>query len=208
MERLICLIVGYAFGLFQTGYLFGKMVENKDIRHYGSHNAGSTNVLRVWGKKAGLVTFAGDCGKAMLAIALVRFVLFPGRADLALLVMYTAFGVTLGHDYPFYLHFKGGKGIACLAGIIMSLSFPMTMICLAVFAGAVIITHYVSLGSVLVAVTFAIYTICLGAGEKLMMTASAFPGFALITAALAALAIWRHRANIWRLIHGTENKIW
>ena len=98
MERIICLIIGYAFGLFQTGYFVGKL-NHVDIRKTGSGNSGSTNALRVLGVKAGLMTFAGDVLKCVLPILLVRQI-FSGSDCLPLLAMYTGAGATLGHNYP------------------------------------------------------------------------------------------------------------
>ena len=115
MERIICLIIGYAFGLFQTGYFVGKL-NHVDIRKTGSGNSGSTNALRVLGVKAGLMTFAGDVLKCVLPILLVRQI-FSGSDCLPLLAMYTGAGATLGHNYPFYLKFKGGKGLRFWPGL-------------------------------------------------------------------------------------------
>ena len=111
MERLVCLAVGYLFGIFQTGYIYGR-VHGIDIRKYGSGNSGSTNALRVMGKKAGLTVFLGDFLKTVIPCMAVRFV-FKDQPDYAYVYMlYIGLGVILGHNYPFYLHFKGGKGIA------------------------------------------------------------------------------------------------
>ena len=126
MERIICLIIGYAFGLFQTGYFVGKL-NHVDIRKTGSGNSGSTNALRVLGVKAGLMTFVGDVLKCVLPILLVRQI-FSGSDCLPLLAMYTGAGATLGHNYPFYLKFKGGKGIAVLAGLVLSTKLWMVPI--------------------------------------------------------------------------------
>ena len=103
MERLICLAIGYVCGLFQTGYLVGKM-NHIDIRQKGSGNAGSTNALRVMGWKAGLMTFAGDVLKCVIAILIVRYI-YDGSQWLPLLAMYAGAGTTLGHNFPFYLKF-------------------------------------------------------------------------------------------------------
>ena len=110
MERLICLAIGYVCGLFQTGYLVGRM-SHVDIRKKGSGNAGTTNALRVLGWKAGLMTFAGDVIKCVAAFLIVRF-MYQGNDSLPLLALYAGAGVTLGHNFPFYMNFKGGKGIA------------------------------------------------------------------------------------------------
>ena len=116
MIRLVCLLIGYVFGLFQTAYIIGK-AHGIDIRNYGSGNSGTTNMMRTMGTKAGLLTFAGDCLKCMFAVALVRALFSAKYPDIMpLLVFYTAAGVILGHNYPFYLNFRGGKGIAATAG--------------------------------------------------------------------------------------------
>ena len=126
MERLVCLAVGYLFGIFQTGYIYGR-VHGIDIRKYGSGNSGSTNALRVMGKKAGLTVFLGDFLKTVIPCMAVRFV-FKDQPDYAYVYMlYIGLGVILGHNYPFYLHFKGGKGIAATAGIILSIDWRLTV---------------------------------------------------------------------------------
>ena len=142
MERIICLVIGYAFGLLQTGYLVGKM-NHIDIRKEGSGNAGSTNALRVMGWKAGVMTFAGDVLKCVAAIVAVRLI-FKGSECLPLLSMYAGMGATLGHNFPFYLKFKGGKGIAVMAGLIVSTGWIMVPIPLAVFLITVVLTRYIS----------------------------------------------------------------
>ena len=121
MERILCLLTGYVFGLFQTGYLYGKM-HHIDIRQYGSGNSGTTNALRVMGKKAGLLVFLGDFLKTVFACLLVRLVM-KGSPSVDLYVLYAGLGVVLGHNFPFYLHFKGGKGIASMAGILVSMDW-------------------------------------------------------------------------------------
>lgn len=148
MERFICVIIGYAFGLLQTGYLYGKL-HHVDIRKQGSGNAGSTNALRTMGWKAGLVTLLGDCFKCVFAVVVVHLIYGKSQADMIpLLAMYAGMGAVLGHNYPFYLKFKGGKGIAATGGLILSTTNVwMVLICLVAFVGVVGITRYVSLGS-------------------------------------------------------------
>ena len=121
MERIICLVIGYACGLLQSGYLVGKM-NHIDIRKAGSGNSGSTNALRVMGLKAGLMTFAGDVLKCFAAVLIVRAI-YHGSNILPLLMMYAGAGVTLGHNFPFYMNFKGGKGIAVMAALVVSNCF-------------------------------------------------------------------------------------
>ncbi len=219
MERIICLIIGYAFGLFQTGYFVGKL-NHVDIRKTGSGNSGSTNALRVLGVKAGLMTFVGDVLKCVLPILLVRQI-FSGSDCLPLLAMYTGAGATLGHNYPFYLKFKGGKGIAVLAGLVLSTKLWMvpiplaafifvvavTPIPLAAFIFVVAVTRYVSAGSLLVTIIFLAEVICFGQMGGFAMAQPYVYELYLVTFLLMALAWWRHRANIKRLLNGTENKI-
>mgnify|MGYP001492218511 CR=1 FL=1 len=107
MERLVCLLIGYIFGLFQTGYFYGK-TQGVDIRKMGSGNAGSTNALRTMGIKAGMITLLGDCFKCVIAVLVVRGIYGQSHADiLPLLSLYTGFGAVLGHNFPFY---QGRKG--------------------------------------------------------------------------------------------------
>ena len=155
MERLICVTIGYVFGLLQTGYLYGKM-HNIDIRKQGSGNAGTTNALRTMGWKAGVVTLLGDAFKCVFAVLLVRMIYKETHGDmLPLLAMYAGMGAVLGHNYPFYMKFKGGKGIATTAGLLLSTTNAwMVVICLAVFVGIVSGTKYVSAGSLVVVILY------------------------------------------------------
>ncbi len=211
MERVICLVIGYVCGLLQTGYIYGKL-HGIDIRQYGSGNSGTTNALRVLGKKAGLVVFIGDAFKALIPCLLVRMFCLS-RAELVgeayLLVLYLGFGVILGHNFPFYMHFKGGKGIAATAGVLASLDWRLTLICLVLFMGAVLTTRYVSLGSILVAVVFFVVNVYFSFTGVYQLSSQAVAAeFCAVAGAVSAMAIWRHRANIKRLIAGNENKLW
>ena len=112
MERILCLAIGYLFGLFQTAYIYGKM-HGIDIRQHGSGNAGTTNTLRVLGTKAGLIVFAGDVLKCVLAVVVCSILFGKKYPEMVYLwKMYAAAGAILGHNFPFYLNFKGGKGIS------------------------------------------------------------------------------------------------
>ena len=206
MERVVCLAAGYAFGLIQTGYLYGKIV-HKDIRRYGSGNSGTTNALRVLGKKAGLIVFIGDFFKMVLACLLVRIFL-KGDPNTDLYVLYTGLGVVMGHNFPFYLGFKGGKGIASMAGLLVSMDWRVTLVCAAVFLGTVIITRYVSLGSIFVVILFFIQMVLYESMGAYQVAPGSRLEFYALAGVLTGMAIWRHRANIRRLLAGTENKLW
>lgn len=204
MERLICVAIGYLFGLFQTGYIYG-MINHVDIRKHGSGNAGTTNALRTLGWKAGAITFIGDCLKCVLAVVLVRFI-FADSSHVELLAIYAGLGAVLGHNFPFYLNFKGGKGIASTAGLILAVNPVMFLIVAIVFITIVWFTQYVSLGSIVIMVLFVIQVVIYGQMGGFGLTDGELYEFYAIAIVLAALAIWRHRANIKRLATGTENK--
>ena len=204
MERLLCVVIGYLFGLIQTGYIYGK-IKKIDIRNHGSGNAGTTNVLRTLGWKAGVITFIGDCLKCVLAVTVVNFV-FIQDTHQVLYAIYAGLGAVLGHNFPFYLKFKGGKGIASTAGLILAVHPSMFLIVAVVFIGIVLITQYVSLASIVIMILFVIMVVLKGeAGMLLLPTGDLYEYYA-IAIVLALLAIWRHRANIKRLLNGTENK--
>ena len=207
VARIISLVIGYVCGLFQTGYIYGRS-RGVDIRNEGSGNAGTTNSLRVFGWKAGLITFAGDLCKAILAVVIAT-VLFKEKYPEAvkLLGFYAGFGAVLGHNFPFYLKFKGGKGIACTAGMILAVCPMAAPICLVLFVGAIAITRYVSLGSILVVISFLIQVIVFGQLGYVNMDASYLPEFYFVSACFTIMGLWRHRENIKRLLNGTENKL-
>lgn len=211
MERLICLAVGYVCGLLQTGYLVGKL-NHVDIRKKGSGNAGSTNALRVLGWKAGLMTFAGDVLKCVAAF-LITFFMYRGSDALPMLTMYAGAGVTLGHNFPFYMNFKGGKGIAVMAGMVVVNSFwhlPQSLlmipVTLAFFLVPVAVTKYISVGSLAAYTVFLIEMVIAGQIGWFEMDAARCYELYAVLFILTILAWYRHRENIKRLAAGTENQ--
>ena len=211
--RAICLVGGYGVGLIQTAYIYGR-IKGVDIRKYGSGNAGTTNALRVLGKKAGLIVFLGDLLKGVVACSLTHIILdmvnLPGVSDNKyLFVLYIGFGVVLGHNFPFYMQFKGGKGIAATSGMIIGLwDWRLIVILLAVFIISVAVTKYVSVGSILIMSGFFIlYTIFAIMGDYNFADRAKLIESIVVAGVIAGLAIFRHRANIKRLIAGTENKL-
>ena len=223
LERLICILIGYVFGLFQTSYIIGK-IHKTDIREHGSGNAGTTNALRTFGKKAGAMTLLGDCLKCVFAIVAVRLIFKEKSADiLPLLSIYAAAGCVLGHNFPFYLKFKGGKGIAVLAGLVLSTKLWMVpiplaafliafdwrlfVLCAIVFFVLFLGTHYVSLCSLSCYLVALIAMIVRGEMGGYGMDRSHTTEMYIVMGFLTVLAFWRHRANIVRLANGTENKV-
>lgn len=207
MVRIICILIGYCFGLIQTAYIYGKM-NGIDIRTVGSGNAGTTNALRVLGKKAGLTVFLGDVAKTVAAVFVVRLLFGASYPDsIYMLMLYTAAGVILGHNYPFYLGFKGGKGIAATAGLIAALGPWFILVEGLVFIVVFTTTHYVSVGSLLVYVALMIHLVLFGQNGLLPgMTQPALNEMYLVALFLLLMAFWRHRTNIKKLIEGTERK--
>ncbi len=208
MERFICVMIGYVFGLLQTGYIYGKL-HHVDIRQEGSGNAGTTNALRTMGWKAGAVTFLGDCFKCVFAVLTVYLIYGEMKADIfPLLKLYTGMGVILGHNFPFYMRFKGGKGIAATAGLLIStVNLWMVLVCLIAFVGVVGITKYVSLGSLVVVVIYFAEIVIYGQMGKFGMPSGALYEMYAVAAFLMVLAFYKHRENIKRLLSGTENKL-
>lgn len=204
--RLICLALGYLLGNFQTAYFYGK-AHGIDIRNHGSGNAGTTNALRILGKKAGIIVLLGDIMKCMLAIEIARFLFTDTYPDMIyLLSLYAAAGTVLGHNFPFYLGFKGGKGIATTAGIILFLHPAFIPVGVLLFFGTFFITHYVSLGSLLVYAGFMIELIILGQLGTFGMSQAHLNEMYIVAAFLAIMAYYKHRENIVRLIQGVERK--
>ena len=207
IPRIASLVIGYLFGIIQTAYIFGKM-NGIDIREHGSGNAGTTNALRVLGKKAGAIVFAGDFLKCFLAIHLVQIIFKNSAADiLPLIGLYGATGCILGHNFPVQLNFRGGKGIACTAGLLAAFDVRIGVIALLTFLAIVIVTRYVSLGSMVIVTEFALFIIVFGQLGLYHMAQAPLIEMYVLAAFLAGMAIYRHRANIVRLLNGTENRI-
>ena len=194
---LCCLIIGYLFGCIQTGYLYAK-AKGVDIRKYGSGNSGATNTLRVMGKKAGVITYIGDALKAVLAVLLVRFVVLPDSSiGGTLLTALTGLGVVLGHNYPFYLKFKGGKGIAVTSAVVIMIDWRIALPLFFVFVIVAYVTRYVSVASLSTVTLVPIFIAIFHWDNK---------GVIVVSVILVIFAWIRHRENVKRLIAGTENR--
>ncbi len=198
---VLCLILGYAFGCFSTGYVCGKK-QQVDVRKHGSGNIGTTNTLRTLGFKAGVVTLIGDILKAIIPICLLCILYKKTNQPLSrdLVVLYTGLGVVCGHNFPFWLKFKGGKGIAAMAGVIIAFNPWLTIIEMILFLGIVAITRYVSLGSLVVATVLPLSVLI---GYK---NDPNYLHMVIVCFIFMLLAFYKHRENIKRLLTGTENK--
>ena len=212
MAQIFSLIIGYFIGaLLQTAYWYGKR-QNIDVRDYGSGNSGATNVIRTLGKKAGIITAVGDILKVFLS-ALICWLIFRGTGmPTALIFLYSGLGTIIGHNYPFFMGFKGGKGVATTAGVIISLFFQpnalwvMTLIGVITFFGVLILTRYVSLASLVLVTEFMIeFIIWSGSGNTQLRGSEIAQGICLVII-IAALCYLRHLGNIERLLDGNERR--
>ncbi len=186
------LFVAYLLGSLPFGYIISQVVQKTDIRKQGSGNIGATNVLRVMGWKAALPVFLLDFAKGIVAVMLARLV-----SDQAAVYLAAGFLAMVGHSFPIFLKFKGGKAVATAAGVLSVLSGGVTISLLALFIVLVLVTRYVSLGSILASMALPLLFWLFGFDLTYIV-------FGL---AVALLITARHHQNISRLLNGTEPKI-
>ena len=200
---IIVAILAYALGSINFSVIFSRKFAGFDIREKGSGNAGSTNMLREVGKKAAALTLLCDVLKGVVAIliALLIGVIVP-EVNKPLLVQIAAILVVIGHTFPVFFEFRGGKGIATSLGILLLVNWKIGLICLVFALVIMAITRTVSIGSIIAAVLFPILTIFTGY-ENYIVEGNYFI-FSLI---LAAFVIFNHRENVKRLLEGKENKL-
>ena len=190
---LIVIVAGYLLGSISTGVVLSRLFAKTDIRSQGSGNAGTTNMLRVLGRRMALFTFIGDMLKGIIAVFIGKWLIGGELGGLLGVV-----GALLGHYYPLYFGFKGGKGIATSFGSLLFVFPVQALLAFAVFLILVALTHYVSVGSVAAAITLPLL---------IVITRFQEPTLWIITVCIGASVIWRHRANIKRLMTHTENKL-
>lgn len=193
---LIIIITAYLLGNISTSYIVAKRLAGVDIRTQGSGNAGSTNVLRTLGKKAGALTFIGDVLKGLIAVLIARFIAYGANLDDTTCAYIAVVAVVLGHNYPVFLGFKGGKGVATSLGSMLGMNPLVALLCLGFFIIIVAITKYVSLGSML----------GIGLSPVIMMINHNTKGV-LVTLFLTISVAITHKENIKRLLNGTERKL-
>jgi len=189
---LFVLIAIYLIAAIPTGVVLSRLMGSDDVRQKGSGNIGATNVYRVAGKWAGILTLAGDILKGFLPLLAYKSWLVPTPTQLGV----ASCIAIIGHCYPVYLKFQGGKGIATALGIFLVLSPKAVLGALIIFIIAVGTTRYVSLGSVLAILAAPVLILVLNHPQPIF----------LATLFIAILVTWRHRENIRRLLDGTENR--
>jgi len=192
MFRIACLLIGYAFGLLQTSFIIGKM-SGIDIREHGSKSAGFTNTNRVLGIKKGAIVFFIDILKCVAAIVIARAIFGEWHV---LSGLYAGIGAMLGHVFPFYMKFKGGKGVACLLGLIIMLDWRVMAVSFLIGLVAVCITRFISVASMLIATSMPLAMFAFGHGREAVA----------LGAAICVFTCFLHHANIVRLVNGVENK--
>ena len=193
LNIIATLVIGYLLGSISTGVVLSKLFANTDIRSQGSGNAGTTNMLRILGRRMALYTFIGDMLKGIIAVFIGK-ALVGGELGGVLGVV----GAVLGHYYPLYFGFKGGKGIATSFGSLLFVFPVQALLAFSVFLILVAVTRYVSVGSVAAAITLPAL-VFLTCPENMLVC--------VITACIGLSVIWRHRANIKRLLSHTESKL-
>lgn len=199
---IIVTIIAYLLGSISFSVIISKKMAGFDVREKGSGNAGSTNVLRTVGKKAAILTLICDCLKGIVAIliAVLASKIVKGT-DAGLLVQLAGVAVVIGHTFPIFFKFKGGKGVATSLGVLLIINWQIGLICLVFALTLMALTRFVSLGSVSTAILFPILTIFIQ--ENYIV-----PGnYIIFGVVLAAIVVFNHRANVKRLLTGTENKL-
>ncbi len=192
MTLYILILAAYLIGAIPTGVILTRLVGGEDIRSAGSGNIGATNVYRVAGRKLGLITLVGDCLKGVIPLLIGQYGFSLTEIGIAMV----ALAAFIGHCYPVYLGFKGGKGVATALGIFLVLS-PMSVLCLLGIFGVILWKwRYISLASISAAASVPLLV---------FFFESSVP-YVVATFIIAVLVIWKHSANIERLRNGSENK--
>ncbi len=198
------ILIAYLLGSIPSAVMIGKRYYGVDIREHGSKNAGSTNVLRVLGRRAALPVFALDFLKGFAAVSLVGLIDYIPEVSGAWLINFriiAVFAAVLGHIFPIFAGFKGGKGVATLCGAITGIYPPIMLYCFGVWIVMLLFFHYVSLASMVAGLCFPIFTI-------LSPTAQSSIPFIVFSCVVALLLIWTHRKNIGRLRRGEESRLY
>ena len=201
---IVLTIVAYLLGSIPSAVWIGKYYYGVDIREHGSHNAGTTNMLRVLGRRAALPVFAIDFLKGFVAVTLSNLIAYDPEIqtnfifNVKILLVVAA---VLGHIFPLFAGFRGGKGVATLAGAVTGVYPPAILLCLAVWVITLMITHYVSLSSMLAGVMFPIFILISPRTNQSI-------SLVIFSICVAVLLIVTHRKNIKRLREGTESKIY
>ncbi|CDE11351.1 glycerol-3-phosphate acyltransferase [Clostridium sp. CAG:354] len=208
MEYIIIAIIAYLIGSINFSILISKKKAGYDIRQKGSGNAGTTNMLRNLGKKYAAITLICDVLKGVVAIVIAIIVgNILGDTNKALLVQIAGVAVVIGHTFPIFFGFKGGKGVATSLGILLMTNWQLGLICLVFALVLMALTRVVSMGSIAAAILYPILTLFVGGGHYIVESSGLGNGYFIYSVILAVIVIFNHRENIKRILSGTENKI-
>lgn len=198
--RIVLIIIAYLIGSISTSVWIGRRFHGKDVRQFGSGNAGATNTIRVLGWKAGIPVLIIDLVKGWAAVQLAYLTHFyiPHSDDFITYQLILGSAAMLGHIFPIYVGFKGGKGVATLFGIILALSPVTTVVCMGVFLVIALLTKYVSLGSVIAGFSFPFILI--------LVFHTTTPSLMIFSLIVAILLLFTHQKNIERLLRNEESK--
>lgn len=204
------LILAYLLGSIPSAVWIGKRYYGIDIREHGSKNAGTTNMLRVLGRRAALPVFVLDFFKGFIAVSLFSILRYDADVSQSWLInlkILAVFAAVLGHIFPIFANFKGGKGVATLVGAVTGIYPQIIFLCFAVWVLVFLVSHYVSLASMTAGCCFPLFVMIYSSSEWSRIGDISFT-FILFSFAIAFLLLWSHRANIERLKAGTESKIY
>ena len=208
MEYIIIAIIAYLIGSINFSILISKKKAGYDIRQKGSGNAGTTNMLRNLGKKYAAITLICDVLKGVVAIGIAIIVgNILGDTNKALLVQIAGVAVVIGHTFPIFFGFKGGKGVATSLGILLMTNWQLGLICLVFALVLMALTRVVSMGSIAAAILYPVLTLFVGGGHYIVESTGLGNGYFIYSVILAIIVIFNHRENIKRMLSGTENKI-
>lgn len=208
MEYIIIAIIAYLIGSINFSILISKKKAGYDIRQKGSGNAGTTNMLRNLGKKYAAITLICDVLKGVVAIVIAIIVgNILGDTNKALLVQIAGVAVVIGHTFPIFFGFKGGKGVATSLGILLMTNWQLGLICLVFALVLMALTRVVSMGSIAAAILYPILTLFVGGGHYIVESSGLGNGYFIYSVILDVIVIFNHRENIKRILSGTENKI-
>jgi len=204
MVYLIVILIAYCLGSISFSVILGKKLAGVDVRNEASKSAGTTNVLRIIGKQAAAITLICDILKGVVAVLIaVLFVKINANINGSLLIQYAAVAVILGHTFPVFFGFKGGKGVATAIGVILTMNWEIGLICLVFGLILIALTRMVSVGSLGAAILFPVLVVFLPP-THFIVEGSYYIVSAII---IAVLVIYNHRANVQRLMDGTENRL-
>ena len=208
MEYIIIAIIAYLIGSINFSILISKKKAGYDIRQKGSGNAGTTNMLRNLGKKYAAITLICDVLKGVVAIGIAIIVgNILGDTNKALLVQIAGVAVVIGHTFPIFFGFKGGKGVSTSLGILLMTNWQLGLICLVFALVLMALTRVVSMGSIAAAILYPVLTLFVGGGHYIVESTGLGNGYFIYSVILAIIVIFNHRENIKRILSGTENKI-